>query len=317
MRKQGSITYFLSQNKSKQWVLKLSDIQIANGLFSALTDKVDLYTWCSDKDYKYYSGREDSYPYYQPIKISSDVKTYSLGRTSFILQNDGKLLSFGQNEHGKAGTGAGTYGYNYGTDRAYSITKPTKILTNVKAVTHDSVNRMMYLKNDGFLWATGSGKYGVLSELDEENSTQYNFYRNPILITLKGKSPSLTVKDGNNSGTTDPEEPDSGDIDDGDYGHDQGNKDNAGDKQQDQVGGQIKPSTPATKKPSTITTIAVSGTNILKIQNVKGKKVKIRWKKNTKVAGYQIQYSMKKNFKSGMKTIYSKWSSVKKVKIKK
>ena len=212
---------------------KLSDIQIANDLFSAVTDKYDLYTWCSDKDYKYYSGREDSYPYYQPIKISSDVKTYSLGRTSFILQNDGKLLSFGQNEHGEAGTGAGTYGHNYGTDKAYSITKPTEILTNVKefvistdesesyiraaikndeslyawgdnsfgaigigkapnidysensndyaepvpvkvvdnvkAVTHDFRNRMMYLKNDGSIWAAGSGKYGVLSELDEEN----------------------------------------------------------------------------------------------------------------------------------------------------
>ena len=151
----------------------------------------------------------------------------------------------------------------------------------------------------------GSGiwKYGLLSELDEENSTQDNFYRSPILITLKGKSPSLTVKDDNNSGTTDPEEPDSGDIDDGDYGHDQGNKDNAGDKQQDQVGGQIKPSTPATKKPSTTAAITVSGTNILKVQNIKGKKVKIRWKKNTKAAGYQIQYSMKKNFKSGVKTV--------------
>lgn len=99
--------------------------------------------------------------------------------------------------------------------------------------------------------------------------------------------------------------------------------------------------------------ITVSGTNILKVQNIKGKKAKIRWKKNTKAAGYQIQYSMKQNFKSGvktvnikknktvsatikklkkkktyyvrircmkksgMKTIYSKWSSVKKVKIKK
>lgn len=56
-------------------------------------------------------------------------------------------------------------------------------------------------------------------------------YSTPILITLKGKSPSLTVKDHNNSGTTDLEEPDSGDIDDGDHGHNQGNKDNAGDKQ--------------------------------------------------------------------------------------
>lgn len=49
--------------------------------------------------------------------------------------------------------------------------------------------------------------------------------------------------------------------------------------------------------------IKVSGRNILKVQNIKGKKVKIRWKKNTKVAGYQIQYSMKKNFKSGVKTV--------------
>ena len=94
---------------------------------------------CSDKDYKYYSGREDSYPYYQPIKISSDVKTYSLGRTSFILQNDGKLLSFGQNKHGEAGTGAGTYGYNYGTDRAYSITKTTQE-TNRKIRSVDRSN---------------------------------------------------------------------------------------------------------------------------------------------------------------------------------
>ena len=65
----------------------------------------------------------------------------------------------------------------------------------------------------------------------------------------------------------------------------------------------IKPSTPATKKPSTTAAITVSGTDILKVQNIKGKKVKIRWKKNTKAAGYQIQYSMKKNFKSGVKTV--------------
>lgn len=64
---------------------KLSDVQTADGLFSALTDHEDLYTWCADEDCKYYSGREDSDPVYQPTKISSDVKTYSLGKTSFIL----------------------------------------------------------------------------------------------------------------------------------------------------------------------------------------------------------------------------------------
>ena len=46
---------------------------------------------------------------------------------------------------------------------------PVKVVDNVKAVTHDFRNRMMYLKNDGSIWAAGSGKYGVLSELDEEN----------------------------------------------------------------------------------------------------------------------------------------------------
>lgn len=145
---------------------KLSDIQIANGLFSALTDKADLYTWCSDKDYKYYSRREDSYPYYQPIKISSDVKTYSLGRTSFILQNDGKLLSFGQNKHGEVGTGAGTYGYNYETDRAYSITKPAKILTNVKEFVISTDESESYIhaaiKNDGSLYAWGDNSFGAI-----------------------------------------------------------------------------------------------------------------------------------------------------------
>ena len=297
----------------------IKDIQTAGYYSAALMRNGDLWTWGSMAKGESYSSSKVSQDTEQKSAVFMiDVKEFVLGTNCYAaIKNDGSLYAWGDNSFGAIGIGkAPNIDYSENSND-YAEPVPVKVVDNVKDVTHDSVNRMMYLKNNGSLWAAGSGKYGVLSELDEENSTQYNFYRNPILITLKGKSPSLTVKDGNNSGTTDPEEPDSGDIDDGDYGHDQGNKDNAGDKQQDQVGGQIKPSTPATKKPSTITTIAVSGTNILKIQNVKGKKVKIRWKKNTKVAGYQIQYSMKKNFKSGMKTIYSKWSSVKKVKIKK
>ena len=82
-------------------------------------------------------------------------------------------------------------------------------------------------------------------------------------------------------------------------------------------------------------------------------KIKVSWKKNTKVNGYQIQYTTNKKFKSGIKnvtikknkttstvlkklkkkktyyvrirtykkdgktTYYSKWSNVKKLKIKK
>ena len=89
------------------------------------------------------------------------------------------------------------------------------------------------------------------------------------------------------------------------------------------------------------------------LKNLKGKKAKVVWKKNLRSNGYQIQYAIKKNFKSGLKNTtikkskttsttlkklkkkktyyvrvrtyktvsgknyYSKWSNVKKVKIKK
>lgn len=311
------------------------------------------------------SSWEDSYVL-TPTKmnisnVNEIVKTENFKGISgayAAITNDKKLYMWGSNFYGIFGNGKEPNTGAYDSKKFYMVeANPVQIADQVKNASYYSYESSFYLKTDGSLWASGNARYGVLGEQRDEDVTQNEFYRNPILITLKGKSPSLTVKDDNNSGITDSGEPDSGDIDDGDHGSnqkpDQGNKDNAGDKQQDQVGGQIKPSTSATKKPSTTTAITVSGTNILKVQNIKGKKAKIRWKKNTKAAGYQIQYSMKKNFKSGvktvnikknktvsatikklkkkktyyvrircmkksgMKTIYSKWSSVKKVKIKK
>ena len=311
------------------------------------------------------SSWEDSYVL-TPTKmnisnVNEIVKTENFKGISgayAAITNDKKLYMWGSNFYGIFGNGKEPNTGAYDSKNFYMVeANPVQIADQVKNASYYSYESSFYLKTDGSLWASGNARYGVLGEQRDEDVTQNEFYRNPILITLKGKSPSLTVKDDNNSGTTDPEEPDSGDSNDGDYGNhqkpDQGNKDNAGDKQQDQVGGQIKPFTPATKKPSTAAAITVSGTNILKVQNLKGKKAKITWKKNTKATGYQIQYSMKKNFKSGVKTvniqknktvsatikklkkkktyyvrircmkksgkktIYSKWSSVKKVKIKK
>lgn len=311
------------------------------------------------------SSWEDSYVL-TPTKmnisnVNEIVKTENFKGISgayAAITNDKKLYMWGSNFYGIFGNGKEPNTGAYDSKNFYMVeANPVQIADQVKNASYYSYESSFYLKTDGSLWASGNARYGVLGEQRDEDVTQNEFYRNPILITLKGKSPSLTVKDDNNSGITDSGEPDSGNIDDGDHGSnqkpDQGNKDNAGDKQQDQVGGQIKPSTPATKKPSTTAAITVSGTNILKVQNIKGKKAKIRWKKNTKAAGYQIQYSMKKNFKSGVKTvnikknktvsatikklkkkktyyvrircmkkagkktIYSKWSSVKKVKIKK
>ena len=113
-----------------------------------------------------------------------------------------------------------------------------------------------------------------------------------------------------------------------------------------------KPSEPAIKKP-TQPTVSVKTTKLKSVKNAKGKKMTIKWEKNTAGNGYQIQYSTSKKFAKGNKTktisknkttsytikklkkkktyyvrirtykkvsgktYYSGWSSVKKVKIKK
>ncbi len=58
------------------------------------------------------------------------------------------------------------------------------------------------------------------------------------------------------------------------------------------------------KATKTITvTVNPSKVSISKLTNVKSKKMTIKWKKNSSVTGYEIQYSTDKNFKSGVKTV--------------
>lgn len=115
------------------------------------------------------------------------------------------------------------------------------------------------------------------------------------------------------------------------------------------------PSQPTTAAPATTTPakVTVKKTTLKSAKNAKGKKLVVKWKKNTAGNGYQIQYSTSKKFAKGNKTktisknkttsytikklkkkktyyvrirtykkvsgktYYSEWSSVKKVKIKK
>ena len=111
--------------------------------------------------------------------------------------------------------------------------------------------------------------------------------------------------------------------------------------------------TPSVNKPTTPIKVTVKKTTLKSAKNAKGKKIVVKWKKNTAGNGYQIQYSTSKKFAKGNKTktisknkttsytikklkkkktyyvrirtykkvsgktYYSGWSSVKKVKIKK
>ena len=100
---------------------------------------------------------------------------------------------------------------------------------------------------------------------------------------------------------------------------------------------------------TSIDTYKVARPKISSVQNTAAKKATVKWKKNSKATGYEIQYSLDKKFKSGVKKVtikkkatvskvikslkkgktyyfrirtykkvaYSAWSAVKKLKIKK
>ena len=57
-----------------------------------------------------------------------------------------------------------------------------------------------------------------------------------------------------------------------------------------------------TAKKNITVTVNPSGTSLTKCTNVKTRKVDIRWKKNSYVTGYEIQYCTNKAFKRGVKT---------------
>ncbi len=60
-----------------------------------------------------------------------------------------------------------------------------------------------------------------------------------------------------------------------------------------------------------MTTVRLKGVKLSSVKNTASKKITVKWKKTTKVTGYQIQYSTSKTFKKGNKTI--KVSGAKKV----
>ena len=60
----------------------------------------------------------------------------------------------------------------------------------------------------------------------------------------------------------------------------------------------------ATKKVTiTVKKPTVKATSISKLTNVKGKKMTVKWKKRAGITGYQIQYTLNKKFKKGVKKI--------------
>ncbi|MBR6159384.1 MAG: fibronectin type III domain-containing protein, partial [Lachnospiraceae bacterium] len=61
----------------------------------------------------------------------------------------------------------------------------------------------------------------------------------------------------------------------------------------------------------------LSGGKITSAKNVKGRKMKVSWKKNSKASGYQIQYSTRSDFSSNKKTVNIKGKSTVSKKISK
>ena len=58
-------------------------------------------------------------------------------------------------------------------------------------------------------------------------------------------------------------------------------------------------------------TVSPAGTSLTTAKNLSGRKAQITWKKNRYVSGYEIQYSVNKNFRSGSKKTVSRASTTK------
>ena len=58
-------------------------------------------------------------------------------------------------------------------------------------------------------------------------------------------------------------------------------------------------------------TVSPAGTSLTTAKNLSGRKAQIIWKKNRYVSGYEIQYSVNKNFRSGSKKTVSRASTTK------
>lgn len=63
--------------------------------------------------------------------------------------------------------------------------------------------------------------------------------------------------------------------------------------------------------------VTLKGTSLVSVKKAKHKKLKIKWKKNTAVSGYKIQYSTTKAFTKNVKTITVKKNKTTSVKTKK
>ncbi len=293
--------YYMADYLPKKIMSDVKFIGIGYHYFAAIKNDDSLWIWGGFDSIINFTGKDGS----EPIKIMDDVKMVSCGLYHIgVVKKDGSLWLWGKNNMGQIGNG---------TD--VDCENPTKIMDNVNMVSCE-YDHTGVIKNDGSIWTWGSNDFGQLG-YDKGTTRKPTRFRIPIdafksntLINKKqfsytGKAIKPTVKISNNGFIL---------KKDVDYKVEYSNNINPGTgkviiKGKGNYKGKITKSFKI-KMPS-IEIKSLKGGNEAFIINVK----KASLTEQKRFTGYQVRYSTKKSFKSGVKTKFFAKTSVSNLKV--
>lgn len=122
--------------------------------FSAINDQNRMYMWGT-----FIYGDDAKTEHTNAVKIMEDVKEASIGFNHYsLIKTDGSLWLWGEN-----------YSNELGFPSEKVVTKPKKLMDNVKAVCVGSSYHSAALKEDGSLWLWGNNQYGEIGDGSTED----------------------------------------------------------------------------------------------------------------------------------------------------
>lgn len=153
------------------------------------------------------AGNEDE----ENIRYLENIKQISAGAyTVSALTSDGKVVSWGRNEHGQLANGVTA---NSGvpvyvqkqieiTDEEGNITKELVDLDNIVSISQGS-SHVLALANDGTVWSWGLNNYGQLGiNVGSTTASNANYKRTYAVKVQKQVSETITNEDGTETTTT-------------------------------------------------------------------------------------------------------------------
>lgn len=119
------------------------------------------------------------------MQINQGEKISASSWHTMVVKNDGTLWSWGDNLHGRLGTGS---------DRPGSSNTPLQIAAGVKSVSASGFRHCMLVKTDGSLWGWGDNGHGELGIGTTANQLQPVKVMNDVAMVSAGSYHTAAVK---------------------------------------------------------------------------------------------------------------------------